>query len=60
MIKVRFNPRHNVVLERTLDELMEKVRREQFVDVGTRKVVHERLECINVSRATSGNTDFAI
>lgn len=44
LLKIRFNPSNNMILERAFDELVQKVRREKFVDVSTGKVVCEWLK----------------
>lgn len=43
IVDVLHDPVNQMVLESALDELMEEVRRDEFVYVGTRKVGGERL-----------------
>jgi hypothetical protein len=42
-LEVFADPRHEVVLEGPLDDLMKEVRREELVDIRSRKVEGERL-----------------
>lgn len=42
-IQVRFHPINQVVLESTLNDLMQNIWGEQLMDVCTRKIVGERL-----------------
>jgi hypothetical protein len=46
-MKVIPNPSNEVILENTFDELVQEVRGEQLVNVGTGKVVGEWLKSIS-------------
>ncbi len=41
--EVLFDPGDNVIFESPFDDLMQKIRREKFVDVRTGKICSERL-----------------
>ena len=43
LLQIFFNPGNEVVFERSLDELMEDVRRDQLMDISSREVVCEGL-----------------
>lgn len=41
--EILFNPRYQMVFERSLDDLMEEITQQQLVDVGSREIICERL-----------------
>jgi hypothetical protein len=48
--QVVFNPGHEMVLERTLDKLMEQIGRKNLVDIGTGEVMCEWLALCELKR----------
>ena len=47
--QVIFNPSDEVIFERALDELVEDITGDQFIDVGTREVICKRLSLQSIN-----------